>query len=469
MPHSPARNMYLEDIPLEEALARFWSALERVDALKPLPGENVAVDDALGRVTAEAVFARTSVPHYHAAAMDGIAVRAADTLGASESAPLQLRVGTQATWVDTGDALPPETNAVIMAEQVQDVGDGRLEILASVAPWQHVRPMGEDLVATELVLPANHALSAVDLGAIVAAGHTCISVRRRPRVAIVPTGSELVDPGAPMPPGAIVDFNSVVLAGQVREWGGEPTRLPITPDDRSLIRDRVVSALEQHDVVLVNAGSSAGSEDYTAGIVRELGDLLVHGVALRPGHPLILGISRAHARALIGIPGYPGSAILTSELFLKPLLYRLQGLPSPVRQTALATITRKLLSPMGEDEFVRVKLGQVGARLMAAPLSRGAGVIMSMVRADGLARLPRFSEGVHAGAEVEVDLLRSMDDIRQTVVAIGSHDLALDLVSNALARRRPGASLASAHVGSLGGLLALARGEAHLAGSHLLD
>ena len=462
-----SRDMYLEDIPLEDALASFWSALDRVGALAPLPGEEVAVDAALGRVTAEAVFARRSVPHYHASAMDGIAVRAEDTLGASESSPLQLRVGQQATWVDTGDALPPETNAVIMAEHVQDLGDGRLEILASVAPWQHVRPMGEDLVATELVLPENHALSAVDLGAIVAAGHTCVSVRRRPRVAILPTGSELVEPGAPMPPGAIVDFNSVVLAAQVRDWGGEPTRLPITPDDRSLIRDRVVGALEQHDVVLVNAGSSAGSEDYTAGIVRELGELLVHGVAIRPGHPLILGL--AQHKPLIGIPGYPVSAILTSELFLKPLLYRLQGLPSPARPTARATITRKLLSPMGEEEFVRVKLGQVGERLMAAPLSRGAGVIMSMVRADGLARIPRFSEGMHAGADVDVELLRSMNDIRQTVVAIGSHDLALDLVSNALARRTPGASLASANVGSLGGLLALARGEAHLAGSHLLD
>jgi putative molybdopterin biosynthesis protein len=270
-----------------------------------------------------------------------------------------------------------------------------------------------------------------------------------------------------LPPGAIVDFNSVVLAGQVREWGGAPTRLPITPDDRTVIRERVAAALEQHDVVLINAGSSAGSEDYTAGIVRELGQLLVHGVAIRPGHPLILGV--AASKALIGIPGYPVSAILTSELFLRPLLFRLQGLPPPARPTAQATITRKLLSPMGEEEYVRVKLGQVGDRLMAAPLSRGAGVIMSMVRADGLARIPRFSEGVHAGAQVEVELLRSIEDVRKTVVAIGSHDLALDLLSNALATRSPGSSLASANVGSLGGLLALSRGEAHLAGSHLLD
>ena len=465
MPH---RDIYLEDIPLEVALERFWGALERVGALAPLAGESVPIEQALGRVTAEPVFARVSVPHYHAAAMDGIAVRAEETLGASETAPLHLKLGSQATWVDTGDPLPPETNAVIMAEQVQELDDGRLEILAAVAPWQHVRPMGEDLVATELVLPENHSLSAVDLGAVTAAGHTCIKVRTKPSVAILPTGSELVEAGqVSLQPGAIVDFNSVFLAGQVREWGGEPTRLPITVDDRALIRDRVAAALQEYEVVVVNAGSSAGSEDYTASIVGELGELLVHGVAIRPGHPLVLGV--ANQRALIGLPGYPVSAILTSEFFLKPLLYRLQGLLPPDRPRQKATITRKLLSPMGEEEYVRVKLGQVGQRLMAAPLSRGAGVIMSMVRADGLVRIPRFSEGVHAGAEVDVEVLRSIDEVRKTIVAIGSHDLALDLLSNALARRTPGASLASANVGSLGGVLALSRGEAHLAGSHLLD
>ena len=462
------REIYLEDIPLEEAHRRFWGALERAGALVALPAETVPVNAALGRVTAEPVFARTSVPHYHAAAMDGIAVRAEDTLGASENSPLQLKLQTQATRVDTGEPLPEDANAVIMAEHVQDLGDGRLEILAAVAPWQHVMPMGEDLVATELVLPENHPLTAVDLGAITAAGHTCVQVRRRPRAAILPTGSELVEAGAAsLPPGAIVDFNSVVLAGQVREWGGEPTRIPITSDDRGLLLERVQAAMEQHEVVVINAGSSAGSEDYTASVVQELGEVLVHGVAMRPGHPLVLGIARN--RALIGLPGYPVSTILTSEFFLKPLLYRLQGLIPPERPRAKAIVTRKLLSPMGEEEFVRVKLGQVGERLMAAPLSRGAGVIMSMVRADGLMRIARFSEGVHAGAEVEVEVLRSMDEISKTIVAIGSHDLALDLLSNELARRVAGSALASANVGSLGGLLALARGEAHLAGSHLLD
>ena len=460
--------MYLEDIPLEEALDRFWKALERSTFLTPLAAEQIAIGDALGRVTAKPVFSRLSVPHYHASAMDGIAVRAEETVGASETNPIQLRERTQAIWVDTGEPMPPHTNAVIMAEHVQDLGEGRLEIMAPVAPWQHVRAMGEDVVKSELVLPENHPLSAVDMGALTAAGHTYVQVRRRPRVAILPTGSELVEAGtSPLPPGAIIDFNSVVLQGQVSEWGGNPSRLPITPDDRGLLRDRVITALESHDVVVINAGSSAGSEDYTATIVRELGELLVHGVAIRPGHPLVLGV--ANGKPLIGLPGYPVSSILTSELFLKPLLFRLQGLHPPTRPAAPAVMTRKLLSPMGEDEFVRVKLGQVGERLIAAPLSRGAGVIMSMVRADGLVRIPRFSEGVHAGADVKVELLRDMEEIQKTVVAIGSHDLALDLLSNALARRVPGASLASANVGSLGGLLALARDEAHLAGSHLLD
>ncbi|MDQ3811751.1 MAG: molybdopterin biosynthesis protein [Chloroflexota bacterium] len=457
--------MYLEDIPLEEAQTRFWEALE---PLEPAPGEDLAVAQALGRVTAEPIFARVSVPHYHAAAMDGIAVRAEDTVGASESTPLVLRAGQQATWVDTGDPLPPGTNAVIMAEHVQELGQDGLEILAPVAPWQHVRPMGEDLVATELVLPENHTLTPVDLGAVIAAGHVCVRVRRRPRVAILPTGSELVEPGAPLGPGDIVDFNSVVLANQVREWGGEPTCLPITADDRDLLLSRVRAALAEHDVVVINAGSSAGSEDYTASVVAEVGRVLVHGVAIRPGHPLVLGVSR-NRTPLLGIPGYPVSAILTSELFLRPLLFLMQGLLPPERAVVRATMTRKLLSPMGEEEYVRVKLGQVGERLMAAPLSRGAGVIMSMVRADGIARIPRFSEGIHAGAPVDVELLRRPDEIRRTLIAIGSHDLALDLLSNALARRVPGASLASANVGSLGGLLALARDEAHLAGCHLLD
>jgi putative molybdopterin biosynthesis protein len=429
--------------------------------------EPVPVAEALGRVTAEAVWARLSSPHYHASAMDGVAVRAQDTLGASEASPVRLTLGRQATWVDTGDPLPPGADAVVMIEQVLRAGDDAIDLLAAVAPWQHVRPMGEDMVATELVLPAGRVLTPVDLGAIIACGHTEVAVRRRPRVAVLPTGSELIEPGSPVKPGDVIDFNSVILAGLLREWGAEPSRLAITSDDRELLQARVAEALATHDVVVVNAGSSAGSEDYTAAVVEALGTLLVHGVALRPGHPLILGVARE--KPIIGLPGYPVSTVLTAELFLRPLVYRLLGTMPPERPRVKARLSRKVLSPMGEDEFLRVKLGQVGDRLVATPLARGAGVIMSLVRADGLVTIPRLSEGVHAGEEVEVELLRSPEAIARTIVAIGSHDLTLDLLSGRLAAERPGASLSSSNVGSLGGLIALARGEAHLAGTHLLD
>ncbi|MBP1468288.1 molybdopterin biosynthesis protein [Candidatus Chloroploca sp. M-50] len=465
------RRYYLEDVALDEAIRRFETALERVGGLRLPLAEVVALAEACGRLTAGPVWAALSSPHYHAAAMDGIAVRAADTLGATESQPLQLTLGTQAIWVDTGDPMPPETDAVIMAEHVQTLDETTLEIAASVAPWQHVRPLGEDLVATELVLPEGHLLRPVDLGALAAAGHATVAVRRRPRVAIIATGTELVTveeaAKRTLEPGEIIEFNALMLAGMVNEWGGEATRLPPVPDRKDLLRATVAEALDTHDLVVVNAGSSAGSEDYTATVFGELGEVAVHGVAIRPGHPAILAV--ANGKPALGLPGYPVSAALTAELFLRPLVYRLQGMVAPKRPVIEATMSRKLLSPLGEDEFVRVALGRVDDRLIATPLSRGAGLVMSLVRADGIAHIPRFAEGVHAGASVNVTLLRDAAEIEGTLVAIGSHDLALDLLASHMRRLAPGTRLSSANVGSLGGLLALKRRDAHLAGTHLLD
>ena len=463
--HGRRREYYLEDVPIEEAYRRFY---ERLDAagIGVLEVEAAALDEALGRVTAEAVWARRSSPHYHAAAMDGAAVRAADTARATETAPVRLRLESQAVWVDTGDPMPDGFDAVIMREVIHEA-DGGIEIMAPAAPWQHVRPMGEDIVATELVLPENHTIRPEDVGAAAAAGATSVPVRRKPRVAIIPTGSELVPPTAAPAKGDIVEYNSLMLAAQATEWGGEPDRRPIVADDPALIRDAVASAARDCDVVVVNAGSSAGTEDYTASVVRELGELLVHGVAVRPGHPVVLGV--VEGAPVLGIPGYPASAVVTSELFLKPLLDRMLGRESAPPQEVEAVLSRKVLSPMGEDEWLRVKLGRVGGKLIAAPLQRGAGVIMSLVRADGLALIPRFSEGVDAGGPITVHLRRPLAEVENTVVVIGSHDVTLDLLASHLRRRQPPRSLASSNVGSLGGLVALRRGQAHVAGSHLLD
>jgi putative molybdopterin biosynthesis protein len=461
------RSIYLEDIPMDEAQARLQAALEACGRWTPLPGEHVGLDEALGRVTAEPIWARISSPHYHAAAMDGYAVNAADTLGATETRPVRLGVPAQAFPVNTGAPLPDPYNAVIMIEVTQPVEGDAIEIRAPVVPWQHVRMMGEDMVATELVLPANHVLRPHDLGAVAGCGHTDVVVRRQARVAILPTGSELVPPNASPQPGQVIEYNSIVLGAQVRQGWGEFTRWATLPDDADAIRSAILEATAGHDLVLVLAGSSAGSRDFTARAVRETGTLLVHGVAVRPGHPVIMGM--VNDVPVIGVPGFPVSAALTGELFVRPLLYRWAGQSPPRYERMRATLTRKVVSPTGDDDFVRVTVGQVGGRTLVTPLARGAGVITSLVRAEGLLHVPRFSEGLNAGSEVEVLLYRTKEEIAQTVVAVGSHDPMLDLLGQFLAVRFPGYRLASANVGSLGGLVAQKRGEAHLSGTHLLD
>jgi putative molybdopterin biosynthesis protein len=482
-------SVYLHDIPLPEALARLKQALQDAGLWRILGAETIPLDEnTLGRVTAEPIWARLSSPHYHASAMDGFAVQAASTNGALPSKPITLQIGPEAQYVDTGDPLPGWANAVIPIENVESLdehgsitfdirGPSTIRLRASVAPWSHVRPLGEDIVATQLVLPAGHVLRPADLGAIAASGHQEIKVARKPKVAILPTGTELVPIGSELKAGDILEYNSLVLAAQIRSMGGAPTRYPITKDDFDLICERVQEAAQSHDLVLLNAGSSAGAEDFSAKVVEKLGQLLVHGVAVRPGHPVILGLIRrssenvtpdiSHLIPIIGVPGYPVSAALTIDIFVEPLMATWLGRRPAELPTETAILTRKIVSPAGDDDYVRVAIGKVGDKLLAAPLSRGAGVITSLVQADGLALIPRGAQGMEAGEKVQVRLYRSKSEIERTIFCIGSHDLTLDLMSQFLAEhdRR----LASANVGSQGGLLALRRGEAHLAGSHLLN
>ena len=465
--HRHSRRYYLSDIPLEDALRSYFDVLHKAEALSRSESEIVPLNVARGRVTAEPVWAKVSSPHYDSAAMDGIAVHSSMTVGATETSPVRLAVGDDAVWVDTGDPMPEDFDAVIMVEVVQEIDAGTLEIQSPAAPYQHVRPLGEDIVATELILPESHVIRPVDLGACAAAGLTELPVRRKPRVAIIPTGNELVQIGCDLKPGDIIEFNSLVMTGMIEEWGGAAEVSQSIPDDYDALASGVCEAVSRNDIVLVNAGSSAGSEDYTARVIESLGELVVHGVAIRPGHPVALGV--VQGTPVLGIPGYPVSTALTCELFVKPLIEQRLGLPPSTRNTVQATITRKTLSPMGEDEFLRVRLGRVGDRLVASPVERGAGVIMSMVRADGIVKIPRFSEGLDAGSSVSVDLQRPLESVEDTVVAVGSHDMTLDLLASHVRRARPQMTLASSNVGSLGGLMALARGEAHLAGSHLLD
>jgi molybdopterin molybdotransferase/putative molybdopterin biosynthesis protein len=463
------RSVYLEDVPFDEAWRSFRSALEGVRRWEAGKGESVPLDEALGRVTAEPIWAKISSPHYHAAAMDGFALRAADSFEASDRSPSQLSK-EQIEYVDTGDALPDWADAVVPIEAVEIVGDretaASILLRAAIHPWSNVRAMGEDMVATEMILPAGHQLRPVDLGAAAGSGHDQLVVRKKPRVAVIPTGSELVPPGTIPEPGQIIEYNSLVLAAQLENWGAAPTRLPVVRDNLEEIRTVVNKAAGEFDLILLNAGSSAGSEDHSAAVVESLGELLVHGVAIRPGHPVILGMINGEL-PIIGVPGYPASAALTGEIFVQPLIRRWLGLPESDERQIEAVLTRKVHSSLGDDEYLRVSVGVVGDRTVAAPLSRGAGVITSLVRADGIVDIPAGVQGYAAGTHVQVRLYRSPEEIERTILAIGSHDLTLDLIAQQLATR--GTRLSSASVGSLGGLVALGRGEAHVAGSHLLD
>jgi len=468
-------DVYLHDIPFSEAWEAFTNAIEAADRWKPLEEESIPLEKALGRVTAEPIWARISSPHYHAAAMDGYALHAADSEGASDRTPIDLDA-KHILYVDTGDPMPAWANAVIPIEHVEPIGSASrrkdvegIRIRKAISPWSHVRPMGEDMVATELVLPSGHTLRPVDLGAIAGCGYAVVLVRRKPRVAIIPTGTELVPAGVSAAAGEIIEYNSLVLAAQVETWGGEATRFPIISDDFDKIQAAVREAAQTHDLVLTNAGSSAGSEDYSARVIDSLGKLIAHGIAIRPGHPVILGMLEREEEQIpaIGVPGYPVSAALTGDIFVKPLLDQWLGRTTEMPVSIPAAMTRKVHSSLGDDEYLRVTLGRVGERMVAAPLSRGAGVITSLVRADGIVLIPAGVQGLQAGDEVQVKLLRSRAEIEKTILILGSHDMTIDVMAQFLGLR--GARLASANLGSLGGLIALRRGEAHLAGSHLLD
>jgi putative molybdopterin biosynthesis protein len=459
-PESP----FVSDVPAAEAIAA-WREARVAAGCPPRVGvARVPVGAAVGRVTAEPVWAARSSPAFDSAGMDGIAVRAADTVGAAETSPVLL---ADYEVVDTGDPMPVGYDAVVMREHVHHAVDGKAELHAGVTPYQHVRSIGEDISATELLLPEGHRLRPVDVAACAAAGVVSLAVRRSPVVAVIPTGDEIRPVGSELEPGDILDTNSLMLAAQARECGCETRVADVVPDDPERITAALRAAAADADLVLLIAGSSAGRDDYTARVVADAGSLAVHGVAVRPGHPVVLGA--VDETPVIGVPGYPVSAALTFDIFAAPALAELEGAAPRERPSTTAHLARKLPSVIGMDDWVRVRLGRVQDRVVATPLPRGAGVLTSLVRADGLLVVPSGVEGHHAGEEVRVELLRGLGEIDRTIVAIGSHDLVLDLAASALRAENPLITLASSNVGSLGGLVALRDGLCHLAGSHLLD
>ena len=471
------RNTYLTLLPPDEARANWFSCL----AAKAfaLGEERIPLAQALRRVLSRPVAALRSSPAFHGAAMDGIAVHAEDTFSASARTPLRLKIGTQAHWINTGHPLPDGCNAVVMMENInteteQDAqGESQWAVIEKAAfPWQHVRKMGEDMVATEIILPPGTCIGPYDLGALAAGGALEVPVFRRPRVSIIPSGSEIVPlmdareedlrAGRVLP-----EFNSLIFSAMITEAGGEAATLPVVPDDPEAIRAAIASAIATADMVILNAGSSAGSHDFTAHVLEQMGTVVTHGISVMPGKPTVLAV--VNGKPVVGVPGYPVSAGISMEEFVLPLLALWQKRAMSERQKITAVPCNPLPSRPGMEERLRVKLGCVGDMVVAVPLPRGAGTITSLSRADGIIRIPRDSEGCNAGEPVTVELLRPATALAGALLAIGSHDNTLDLLDSMLRKAHPQFRLTSAHVGSLGGLMALKRGQCHLAGSHLLD
>lgn len=456
------RNLYLKTIPVEEAREKYMDAIGGLIVPKY---ETIDVRDSLDRITGRAIFARYSSPLFNASAMDGIAVRAADTANASETAPVILGEDRY-TVVDTGDPIHPPYDAVIMAEDIAEE-EGGVRITASAHPWQHIRPIGEDIVAGEMILPGNHKIRAIDIGVLLSAGILEIEAVKRPQVAIFPTGTEIIEPEDKPEDGSIIESNSRMFENMVTSAGGVGHRFPPIADDYDLIKERVSDAVDKFDMVIINAGSSAGTEDYTVHVLRELGEVIVHGVSIKPGKPVILAVVRG--KPVIGLPGYPVSAYIGFDNFVTPVIQRMGKRPEHLKEELEAHISRRLISSLKHKEYVRVKVGKVGDKFVAAPLARGAGAAMSLVRADGFCVIEQSSEGVEAGEKVNIELYRSRSEIENTVVVIGSHDLILDVIADIMPNEYRNMYVSSTHVGSMGGLMALRRGEAHIAPVHLLD
>lgn len=455
---------YLTNAPLGQAKQEYLDLL--IQNGFDLKTERVPVQDSCGRITSQAVYAAICAPHYAASAMDGVALDAKDSFGATETTPVRL-TSDQYIVVDTGDPVPENCDAVIMVEDIVKNEDSSITIHSAAAPWQHIRQIGEDVCAGEMILPSYMEITPSCIGAMIAGGILEVEVIKKPVVGIIPTGDEIIQPCADPKPGDILEFNSSIFSAMVKQWGAAAVTYPIVPDKFEQIRDMVLKASEECDIVLLNAGSSAGREDYSVKVIRELGEVLYHGIAMKPGKPAILG--RRGNVPVLGVPGYPVSGIIVIEELLRPLILHWLRQSEDSRHYVQAVLTRPVVSGLKYEEFVRVRMGYVNDKLIASPLSRGSGVVSSFMKADGILEVPQGTEGYEVGEEVRVRLLAKPEKLKNTLVVIGSHDPLLDELADMMHRHSKELYMSSSHVGSMGGIMAVRRGEAHMAGCHLLD
>ncbi len=461
------RSIYLNTVTIEEALHKIKNAINPV---KAMGSETVPAENAAFRVTAEPIWARYSSPTFHSAAMDGVAIKAEKTFQAREGNPVSLIKGKDYKEVNTGNAMPVDTDCVVMVEKIVQQDSETILVEYPAFPWQNVRRVGEDIVATELLIPQNHELSPYDIGALLSAGIWDVKVRSKVRLHIIPTGNEVLDfTVKPEPrPGQVVESNSQILMSMARQWQCEADRTPPVPDDQAKLRKALQSALDSPaQIIVIGAGSSAGTKDYTKAIMEESGTVLVHGIKAMPGKPTLIGF--AGNKIIIGAPGYPVSSVVCFEQIIRPLVYWLSGRHQPSPEMIDARLTRKVPSRPGMEEFLRLSVGRIDDAYVATPLSRGAGMITTMTRAQGITRISQDLEGLAMDKTIRVQLLKPKKELERVLVIVGSHDNTIDLLANELMGIENPVHLASTHVGSMGGITAVKTRSAHIAGMHLFD
>lgn len=451
------RNIYIDNIELEKALE-----IVRRNIVFIAKTEKISVKKSIGRIVAKSVFANRCSPSYTSSAMDGIFLFSEKIENATEVTPIFLKK-EDFKYVNTGDPLDYNFgDSVIMIEEVIPQEDGTIKILKSAKPWQHIRAVGEDIVQGEMILKENHKINPQDLAAIISAGIKEIEVLKKPTVGIIPTGNEVVDIFIDEKidmENKIVDSNSYMFSAMIEEWGGVPTILKKSQDEKEILKEKIREATNQFDIVIVNAGSSAGSKDFSKIVMEELGRVIIHGVAIKPGKPSIIG--EVNEKLVLGIPGYPVSAYLSLEIFLKPFIEELTKVKKEEKYVE-AELSKNIVSSLKFKEYLRVSLSFVGNKIIATPLSRGAGITMSLIKADGILEIPKNKEGISSGEKVRVRLLKSLEEVKESLVSIGSHDIIMEHIADKI-------KLVSTHTGSFGGILAIKNKSTHIAPIHILD
>jgi putative molybdopterin biosynthesis protein len=472
------QEQFLEVVSADEAQARFARAID----LTPLPGERVHLRQALGRVLAYDVVAAVDAPPFDRSNVDGFAVHSADIAGASELAPKRLTLNAEviacghppalevvrgsASAIATGGVIPRGADAVIMIEHTELVAQDppAIEIHRGAAPGQFISYAGSDIARGETLLRKGTRIGSREIGMLAAAGLGDIDVVRKPIVAVLSTGDELVAPGAPLPPAGVYDSNGAILAAAVAEAGGEPRAYGAFADDEAKLEEAVRRALADCDMVVLSGGTSKGAGDLSHRIVSRMGQILVHGVALKPGKPLCLGV--AQDKPIVVLPGFPTSAIFTFHAFVAPAVRARAGLPPEAAERVHARVPVRLASELGRQEFVLVSLIESADGLVAFPIGKGSGAVTSFSQADGFLAIDALASALDAGSEAEVTLIGSAAAAPDLVV-MGSHDVALDVVIGRLSER--GLSGRVLAIGSMGGVAAAGRGECDIAPVHLID